>query len=117
MRRVKLPLGTVVLDPTGPALTEDDRRRLRHPAAGGVILFAHNFESPEQLLALTGEIAGLAAASVDAILHDPPRFGIAGELYSQAFYDQLARVLKAHQLVLAESEPGEKQEEAESKAS
>ncbi|MES2489958.1 MAG: MnmC family methyltransferase [Pseudomonadota bacterium] len=33
-------------------------------------------------------------ASVDAILHDPPRFGIAGELYSQAFYDQLARVIK-----------------------
>jgi beta-N-acetylhexosaminidase len=59
MRRVKLPLGTVVLDPAGPALTEDDRRRLRHPAAGGVILFAHNFESPEQLLALTAEIAGL----------------------------------------------------------
>ena len=39
-------------------------------------------------------IAALAAGSVDAILHDPPRFGIAGELYSQAFYDQLARVLK-----------------------
>lgn len=33
-------------------------------------------------------------ASVDALLHDPPRFGIAGELYSQAFYDQLARVLR-----------------------
>jgi predicted methyltransferase len=32
--------------------------------------------------------------SVDAILHDPPRFGIAGELYSQHFYDQLARVLR-----------------------
>jgi uncharacterized protein len=32
--------------------------------------------------------------SFDAVLHDPPRFGIAGELYSQAFYDQLARVLK-----------------------
>jgi hypothetical protein len=31
--------------------------------------------------------------SVDAVLHDPPRFGIAGELYSQKFYDQLARVL------------------------
>jgi predicted methyltransferase len=31
---------------------------------------------------------------VDAVLHDPPRFGIAGELYSQAFYDQLARVLR-----------------------
>ena len=36
----------------------------------------------------------LASDSVDAILHDPPRFGIAGELYSQVFYDQLARVLR-----------------------
>jgi beta-N-acetylhexosaminidase len=59
MRRVKLPLGAVVLDPSGPALTEDDRRRLLHPAAGGVILFAHNYESPEQLLALTEEISRL----------------------------------------------------------
>jgi predicted methyltransferase len=39
-------------------------------------------------------IVALPDASVDAILHDPPRFGIAGELYSQAFYDQLARVLR-----------------------
>jgi uncharacterized protein len=39
-------------------------------------------------------IAALADGSADAALHDPPRFGIAGELYSQAFYDQLARVLK-----------------------
>ncbi len=39
-------------------------------------------------------IAGVADASVDAVLHDPPRFGIAGELYSQAFYNHLARVLK-----------------------
>ncbi|MBL8297379.1 MAG: SAM-dependent methyltransferase [Rhodanobacteraceae bacterium] len=36
----------------------------------------------------------IAEASVDAVLHDPPRFGIAGELYSQVFYDQLARVLR-----------------------
>jgi len=40
------------------------------------------------------EITTLPAESFDAILHDPPRFGIAGELYSQAFYDQLARVLR-----------------------
>jgi predicted methyltransferase len=40
------------------------------------------------------EIASLPDASFDALLHDPPRFGIAGELYSQAFYDQLARVLR-----------------------
>jgi len=40
------------------------------------------------------EIAQLPAASFDAVLHDPPRFGIAGELYSQLFYGHLARVLK-----------------------
>lgn len=39
-------------------------------------------------------IADIPTASVDAVLHDPPRFGIAGELYSQAFYDQLARVMR-----------------------
>jgi len=43
---------------------------------------------------ITEEITHMPAASVDAILHDPPRFGIAGELYSQLFYDQLARVIK-----------------------
>jgi uncharacterized protein len=43
---------------------------------------------------VTEAITGLAAGSCDAVLHDPPRFGIAGELYSQRFYDQLARVLK-----------------------
>jgi uncharacterized protein len=42
---------------------------------------------------VTERMASLPEASVDAILHDPPRFGIAGELYSQAFYDELARVL------------------------
>ncbi len=42
------------------------------------------------------QIVLLPSDSVDAILHDPPRFGIAGELYSQVFYNQLARVLKRH---------------------
>jgi hypothetical protein len=36
----------------------------------------------------------LSDASFDAVLHDPPRFGIAGELYSRKFYEQLARVLR-----------------------
>ena len=39
-------------------------------------------------------IASLPDAAFDAALHDPPRFGIAGELYSQVFYDHLARVLR-----------------------
>ena len=59
MRRLRLPLGPVVLDPVGPALAEDDRKRLTHPAVGGVILFAHNYDNPQQLEALTAEIASL----------------------------------------------------------
>lgn len=51
-----------------------------------------------RLVLTQGDIAeavkSMPDASFDAVLHDPPRFGIAGELYSQAFYDQLARVLK-----------------------
>jgi predicted methyltransferase len=43
---------------------------------------------------ITEQIATLPSQSVDAILHDPPRFGIAGELYSQLFYGELSRVLK-----------------------
>lgn len=39
-------------------------------------------------------IADLPDRSFGAILHDPPRFGLAGDLYSQSFYDHLARVLQ-----------------------
>ncbi|MBI1175750.1 MAG: beta-N-acetylhexosaminidase [Sideroxydans sp.] len=49
-------LGPVMLDVVGTALTEDDKRRLSHPLVGGVILFARNYESPQQLMALTAAI-------------------------------------------------------------
>ncbi len=42
---------------------------------------------------VSSAIETLPDAGFDGVLHDPPRFGIAGELYSQVFYDQLARVL------------------------
>jgi len=32
--------------------------------------------------------------SIDAIIHDPPRISLAGELYSQEFYRELYRILK-----------------------
>lgn len=55
-------------------------------------------EAGDRLTLTQGDIAEqitlLPVESVDAILHDPPRFGTAGELYSLAFYDQLARVLR-----------------------
>ncbi|TAL73002.1 MAG: SAM-dependent methyltransferase [Rhodanobacter sp.] len=43
---------------------------------------------------IAAAIAQLPDAAFDAALHDPPRFGIAGELYSAAFYTELARVLR-----------------------
>ncbi len=52
-------LGPVMLDVGGTALEEADRRRLRAPAAGGVILFSRNYESPEQIRALVEEIHAL----------------------------------------------------------
>ena len=42
-----------MVDVAGLALTDDDRERLLHPLVGGVILFARNYASPEQLDALT----------------------------------------------------------------
>lgn len=54
-----MTLGPVMLDIEGTALTAEDRELLRHPNVGGVILFARNYESPEQLRRLTAEIHGL----------------------------------------------------------
>lgn len=56
------------------------------PAAGGALSL-----TPGDILPRSAEFA---AQSFDAILHDPPRFGIAGDLYSQVFYGHLARLLK-----------------------
>ena len=46
-------------DVGGLELTADDVQRLQHPLIGGVILFARNFSSPEQLSSLTASIHAL----------------------------------------------------------
>lgn len=55
-------LGPVMLDVAGKQLTPDDEIRLRHPLVGGVILFSRNYESPEQLMALTASIRALRSS-------------------------------------------------------
>jgi beta-N-acetylhexosaminidase len=53
-----------MLDVASVHLNDDDRRRLLHPLAGGVILFSRNFQSPEQLRELTTEIKSLRDPSL-----------------------------------------------------
>lgn len=39
-------------------------------------------------------IQSFSDGQFDSVIHDPPRFSLAGELYSQAFYQHLNRVMK-----------------------
>ncbi|GAA5184551.1 beta-N-acetylhexosaminidase [Niveibacterium umoris] len=74
MTPLELPLGPVMCDVAGVSLTDDERQRLRHPLVGGVILFARNFESPEQLAALARDIHALRSpALIIAVDHEGGR--------------------------------------------
>jgi beta-N-acetylhexosaminidase len=53
-----------MLDVAGAKLMDEDRKRLLHPLTGGVILFSRNFESPQQLTALTAEIHALRSPAL-----------------------------------------------------
>lgn len=48
--------GPLMLDVSGPELSGEDRQLLQHPATGGVILFARNFESRQQIKRLIAQI-------------------------------------------------------------
>lgn len=49
-------IGPVVVDIAGKELTQEDTRRIAHPLAGMVILFARNYDNPGQLKSLTTAI-------------------------------------------------------------
>ncbi len=69
-----MPLGPLMMDVEGLELQRADSQRLVHPLAGGVILFARNYESPEQLVELTRRIHGLRTpALIVAVDHEGGR--------------------------------------------
>lgn len=54
-----MSLGPIMLDLRGPTLKADEIDLLKHPLVGGVILFARNYESVDQLQILTAAIHAL----------------------------------------------------------
>src|SRR5690625_6704583 len=59
MSTEEIPLGPLVVGIDGLELNTENRSVLMHPAVGGVILFSRNYQSPDQLRALTAEIRSL----------------------------------------------------------
>src|SRR5215218_2848331 len=63
----------VVLDIAGIALDDDDRRRLRHPLTGGLILFARNWQNRRQLTDLVAEIKSIRPDVLICVDHEGGR--------------------------------------------
>lgn len=62
-----MPLGPLMLDIEGLHTTAQDRELLAHPQVGGIILFARNFQTPEQLADLISEIRSVRPEIIIAV--------------------------------------------------
>ena len=63
----------VVLDIAGPELNADDRRRLRHPLTGGLILFARHWQDRRQLTTLIAEAKAIRDDLLVCVDHEGGR--------------------------------------------
>jgi len=62
-----MPLGPLMLDIDGLSVTPEDSELLSHPQVGGLILFARNYESPEQLYRLIQQIRAVRPEIIIAV--------------------------------------------------
>ena len=63
----------VVLDVAGTTLSADDRRRIAHPLTGGLIFFARNWQSRQQLTKLAAEIKSIRPDLLLCVDHEGGR--------------------------------------------
>ena len=63
----------IVLDIAGTTLNADDRRRLKHPLTGGLILFARNWVDRQQLVELTSAIKSVRPDVLICVDHEGGR--------------------------------------------
>lgn len=62
-----LPPGALMLDLQGTSLTEEETSLLLHPQVGGVILFARNIDTAEQVAALTSQMRTIRPGMLIAV--------------------------------------------------
>ena len=63
----------LILDIAGLKLSKDDRRRLKHPLTGGIILFTRNWKNREQLEKLCAEIKDVREDLLVCVDHEGGR--------------------------------------------
>ena len=63
----------LIIDVAGTSLTKDDRRRLKNPLTGGIILFARNWENRAQLTSLCAAIKSLRKDLLICVDHEGGR--------------------------------------------
>ena len=63
----------LIIDIAGLSLSKDDRRRLKHPLVGGLILFARNWQNRAQLTQLCRDIKKLRADLLICVDHEGGR--------------------------------------------
>lgn len=101
-----MSLGPIMCDLRGLQLEADEREILMHPHVGGVILFTRNYESPEQIAALTKTIHELRQPHlIIAVDHEGGRVQRFREGFSRL--PACALLAECHSLKEAESLAGQ----------